>query len=217
MFLKGYKRDDTIDPSFLATIAQIAKQNNIEATKALKELYIALGGQESDIETCTTTVSVLNEISALYDGADDATNNLEAIKNITEIAGDIGNKGKVAPKKDVNFYDYDGTIVSSYTVQEFSELTAMPSNPSHDGLTAQGWNWSLANAKAYVAKYGKLNIGQMYITSDGKTRLYIKLIEGRLSPWLTLYLNENSELDIDWGDGSAHSTFASTTADYKNE
>ena len=115
MSLKSYKRDDTIDPSFLATIAQIAKQNNIEATKALKELYIALGGKESDVSACTTTVSVLNEISALYGGADDATNNSEAIKNITEIAGDIGSKGKAAPKKDVNFYDYDGTIVKSYT------------------------------------------------------------------------------------------------------
>lgn len=64
----------------------------------------------------------------------------------------------------------------------------MPANPTHEGLTAQGWNWSLIDAKNYVNKYGKLNIGQMYITSDGKTRLYITLSEGRTSPILQLYL-----------------------------
>lgn len=125
--------------------------------------------------------------------------------------------GSSATRKDVNFYDYDGTIVNSYTAAEFANLTAMPANPSHEGLTAQGWNWSLSDAKTYVTSYGKLEIGQMYATSDGKTRLYITLTEGRTSPVLQLYLNSNSELDIDWGDGSTHSTFTSTSAGYKNE
>ena len=120
-------------------------------------------------------------------------------------------------RKDVNFYDYDGTIVKSYTAAEFVNISELPTNPSHAGLTAQGWNWSLADAKAYVAKYGKLNIGQMYITDDGKTRIYITLTEGRISPILQLYLYANSELDIDWGDGSTHSTFTSTSAGYVNE
>ena len=142
---------------------------------------------------------------------------------LEEFAADIGTipsggGGTSVSKKDVTFYDYDGTVVNSYTAAEFAELTAMPDNPSHEGLTAQGWNWSLSDAKTYVASYGKLNIGQMYTTSDGKTRLYIELIEGRLQPWLKLYLNANSELDIDWGDGSTHSTFTrGTYADYVSE
>lgn len=141
---------------------------------------------------------------------------------LEEFASDIatipsGGGGGSQPRKDVNFYDYDGTIVNSYTAAEFAELSAMPSNPSHDGLTAQGWNWSLADAKSYVASYGKLDIGQMYITSDGKTRLYITLTEGRTSPVLKLFLNANSELDIDWGDGSTHSTLTSTSKSYKSE
>ena len=45
-----------------------------------------------------------------------------------------------APRKDVNFYDYDGTIVASYTTAEFANISALPANPSHTGLTAQGWN-----------------------------------------------------------------------------
>ena len=60
----------------------------------------------------------------------------------------------VANSKEVNFLDYDGTILYSYTAAEFAALSSMPANPTHDGLTAQGWNWSLANAKAYVASMG---------------------------------------------------------------
>ena len=109
---------------------------------------------------------------------------------------------------DVNFYDYDGTIVASYTAADFANLTALPSNPSHDGLTAQGWNWTLANAKTYVAKYGRLEIGQMYITNDGKTRVYIHLEEGRTSPMLGCC--PNGTVDVDWGDGTTHDTLTGT-------
>ena len=124
--------------------------------------------------------------------------------------------GSSSSHNDVNFYDYDGTIVQSYSADDFANLSELPANPTHEGLTAQGWNWSLANAKTYVASYGKLNIGQMYVTSDGKTRIYISLPEGRTSPILQLYLNDNSFLDIDWGDGT-HSMFSAITADYKSE
>ena len=137
---------------------------------------------------------------------------------LEEFAADIATiPSGGSSSNDVNFYDYDGTIVQSYSASDFANLSELPTNPTHEGLTAQGWNWSLADAKTHVASYGKLNIGQMYITSDGKTKIYISLPEGRTSPILQLYLNDNSELDIDWGDGSTHSTFTSTSADYKSE
>jgi hypothetical protein len=118
--------------------------------------------------------------------------------------------GGGAEKKAVNFIDYDGTIVHSYTAAEFAELTDWPTNPSHDGLTAQGWNWStFAKAKAYVAKYGKLDIGQKYRVTDGKTRIFIELDEYRREP--VLGLGVNGSVDIDWGDGSAHTTLTGTS------
>ena len=129
---------------------------------------------------------------------------------LEDFASDIatipsGGGGGSQSRKDVNFYDYDGTIVNSYTAAEFANLSAMPSNPSHDGLTAQGWNWSLADAKAYVSDYGKLNIGQMYTsnTPNGVTLLHIRLGEGRLKPYLGLTGNSSgTAVSIDWGDGS---------------
>ena len=112
-------------------------------------------------------------------------------------------------EKDVNFYDYDGTCVAAYTAAEFANLSALPDNPSHDGLMAQGWNWTLADAKTYVATYGFLDIGQMYATDDGKTRLYITLSDGRLSPYLGLAINGN--VTVEWGDGTSQTVTGTST------
>lgn len=122
---------------------------------------------------------------------------------IEEVAGtveDIVDKLTPIEEKDVNFYDYDGTRLYSYTASEFANLTEMPSNPSHAGLTAQGWNWTLADAKAYVADAGVLDIGQIYNTDDGATRLYLENVDTRQ---ITLNYSINGTATIDWGDNSA--------------
>ena len=113
--------------------------------------------------------------------------------------------------------DYDGTVVTSYSAADFANLSAMPANPTHIGLTAQGWNWSLADAKTYVAANGKLNIGQMYITSDGKTKLYYVIPKDSLTLRLHLNLDGDTELDIDWGDNSEHTTWTSEDGDEYKE
>lgn len=122
-----------------------------------------------------------------------------------------GGETPEAPLSDVNFYDYDGKRVASYTAADFAALTEMPANPSHQGLTAQGWNWSLSDARAYVAENGILDIGQMYITDDGKTRLYITIAEtGRMEVPLVFSQSAANGVSVDWGDGSAAETRAGT-------
>lgn len=108
------------------------------------------------------------------------------------------------PSKAVNFYDYDGKRVYSFTKAEFLGLDALPGNPAHDGLTAQGWNWQLEEAKAYVQKYGILDIGQNYITDDGKTRLYIEIgYPENLSVTLKFNQSVADGTVIEWGDGTS--------------
>ena len=134
----------------------------------------------------------------------------ELLLKLSESGGGGGGGGSVSvPPKEVNFYDYDGTVVNAYTASEFAALSAMPDNPSHDGLTAQGWNWSLADAKAYVAEYGRLNIGQMYITTSGDTEIDIQLSIGRNKPYLGCC--PDGTVEIDWGDGSAHDILTGTS------
>lgn len=114
-----------------------------------------------------------------------------------------------AVEKDVNFIDdYDGIIVYSYTAAEFANLSEMPANPTHTGMTSQGWNWTLSDAKTYVANYGKLWIGQQYITTSGDTEIDIYLEKGRTSPYLGLAVN--GSVSVDWGDGATPSTVTGT-------
>ena len=113
-----------------------------------------------------------------------------------------------ASPKDVNFYDYDGMLVASYTVEEAQALTALPDAPAHDGLTFQGWNYTMETVKAFNRP---MNVGAMYITDDGKTRLYIRIAaDGRMN--VPLYISQTvaNGVTIDWGDGSATETLAGT-------
>ena len=116
-----------------------------------------------------------------------------------------------APLNDVNFRDYDGTILHSYTKDEFLALSALPNLPTREGLICQEWNWDFADAQEYVAEYGRLEVGATYITDDGKTRLYIRIAEiGRMD--VPLYFSQTvaNGVTIDWGDGSATETLDGT-------
>ena len=107
-------------------------------------------------------------------------------------------------EKDVNFYDYDGTIVNSYTKDEFLALEELPENPTHEGLIAQGWNWTLSDAQTQMTYFDKLDIGQAYITDDNSTRIYITLNEDILKLYVGFAVN--GTVTIDWGDNTTPST-----------
>ena len=134
---------------------------------------------------------------------------LEFPGGFVDAIGAISTGPVSVPPSDVNFIDYDGTILYAYTAAEFAQLTEMPTNPSHEGLTAQGWNWSLTDAKTYVATYGKLWIGQMYTTTSGDTEIDIELHAPRLTPYLGFAVN--GTVEVDWGDGTAKDVVTGTS------
>ena len=166
-------------------------------------------------------MSIASEISRLQSAKADIKTSIEAkgvtVPSATKLDGysalidQISGGGTVVEDNDVNFYDYDGTLVYSYSKTDFLALNEMPTNPTHAGLTAQGWNWTLSDAKTYVTSYGVLNIGQHYITSDEKTRLYVHLYSDDYlyvsSHWQQSVANG---VTIDWGDGSTPETVGGT-------
>ena len=117
-----------------------------------------------------------------------------------------GSSNPTATAKAVNFRDYDGTVLYSYTVDEAAALTELPPLPEHSGLICQGWNWSLDNIKAMGRA---VEVGAMYITDDGKTRIYIHLEDGRTSPMLGCC--PNGTVTVDWGDGTEPDTLTGTS------
>ena len=122
-----------------------------------------------------------------------------------------GGGSATTSKSNVNFYDYDGTLLHSYSKDEFLALSALPDLPTREGLTCQGWNYTLAKAKEYVTSYDILDIGATYITDDGKTRLYIKIAaNGRMTVHLYFSQSAANGVTIDWGDGSTTQTLTGT-------
>ena len=106
---------------------------------------------------------------------------------------------------DVIFVDYDGTIVDAKTKTEINAMTSdsdLPANPSHTGLTAQGWNWTVAQLKAQLTAMPdqKVYVGQMYVTESGDTEIDVEMPEGRLSPIMTIAVN--GTISVDWGDNT---------------
>ena len=119
------------------------------------------------------------------------------------IQGNGGGSVSAVGENDVTFYDYDGTILYSYSKDEFLALTELPPLPSQEGLICQEWNWSLADAKDYVGKYGMQNIGATYITDNGETRIYLNYAESELaSITLNIYQSVKNGVTVDWGDGN---------------
>ena len=113
-----------------------------------------------------------------------------------------------APFNDVNFRDYDGTILYSYSKDEFLALTELPPLPTKKGLICQEWNWTYDEAMEYVAEYGILEVGATYITDDGATRLYMQ-IDDEDYMTIPLYFRQRAShgVGVDWGDGSPIETF----------
>ena len=111
-----------------------------------------------------------------------------------------------APPKesDINFWDYDGTLLYSWTLAELAGKTELPPLPSHDGLICQGWNWTLQDIKDAGRE---LDIGALYITDDGKTRLYVDVDTETWDDFvLNYWQSTRNATTVDWGDGTTPET-----------
>ena len=105
----------------------------------------------------------------------------------------------------IRFFDYDGTLVASYS----SVPASLPSVPIHTGLTNGTWNYTLAQVQTQFNAMGICDVGANYDTASGATEIDIELQEGRLHPYLSLAVN--GTVSVDWGDGSTPSTSTGTS------
>lgn len=107
----------------------------------------------------------------------------------------------IQPKefKDVNFYDYEGTILHSYTWDEFVEKNEMPPLPTHrekEGLVCQEWNYTLEEV---LEQGGRCDVGAIYIPKDGNTHFIINVYKNQFV--FELIYSKSQAITIDWGDG----------------
>lgn len=109
-------------------------------------------------------------------------------------------------EKAVNFYDYDGRRLFSYTAEEAAALTELPTPPARDGLVFQEWNWTIDEVKKAKAA----DIGALYTTDDGATRAEIE-VSAYLDVRLRFTQTKSAGVLIDWGDGKSERSGLSTS------
>lgn len=151
---------------------------------------------------------IKTNIAAAYDEAEAKGATMPATENSANLADTVASipqgSGGALEEKEVNFFDYDGTLLYSYSKAEAASLASLPSLPTHEGLTAQGWTHTFEQIQAFtVSDRPFLEVGATFITDDGSTRLYFEvpdIIGIKLS--LLLTISGNLALDIDWGDSS---------------
>ena len=155
-------------------------------------------------------------LTAIADSIRKKTGKEEKLKFPAEFCSAIesietgGSSGGDTPKaevksKDVNFFDYDGTLIASYTTAEAEALTTLPTPPAHSGLVFQGWNYTLEEVKA---NSDMADIGALYTTDDGATRLEIEVLERR-DIRIRFSQTKASGVLVDWGDGASERSGAS--------
>ena len=116
--------------------------------------------------------------------------------------------GNVFSKKvpsSVLFYDYDGTLLHSYTKVEFLNLSALPALPDRtsENLTCDGWNWTLSEIKNQLnTVVGDVNVGAIYHTTDNKTHITCKPTETFPQASICLTPTVANAVTVDWGDGT---------------
>ena len=209
-----------------------------DATKTLTDANLIAENVKKDVEIFGVTGSyegsggtlITKAVSAngTYNASDDNADGYSSVVvnvpqpsvTYTETPGPNGstivniNTTGISNGADVNFIDYDGTLVASRTKAEIDAMTSdsdLPANPTHTGLTAQGWNWTVAQLKAQLTAMPDqpIWVGQMYITESGATDIDVVMPEGRLSPIMTIAVN--GEVSIDWGDGTTPDTVTGTS------
>lgn len=121
-------------------------------------------------------------------------------------------------EKDVNFYDYDGTCLYSYTKDEFLALSEMPVLPDHsdEKLISEEWNFTLLEAKEHTSIAGFCYIGLCVRPDDCDIRIKVNITYVDSTNPFSLYLGvSNGTGTIDWGDGTT-TTITSTYDDYEH-
>lgn len=138
--------------------------------------------------------------------------NLEFPNGFISAINAIGVDRPEAEENDVILIDFDGRILYSYTAAQFAQLEALPTLPviKYSFLQQDGWNWTLSDAKAYVAKYKELVIGAQYTTPDGKSKVVIEVprdCQWSISVGIpNIGTSSGNSITVDWGDGSTVTT-----------
>lgn len=98
-------------------------------------------------------------------------------------------------RNDVNFFDYDGALLYSYSWEEARNLTELPAAPSHDGMTFKEWNYTLEDIKEQGTDTikGKADVGTVFVDGSGTQ------VESPNDVWIFIRGTETIEKNNEYG------------------
>ena len=128
----------------------------------------------------------------------------EVAEAVRSIEGETIIRDAYSEYDDVCFWDYDGTLVYSCTLEEAQTMTKLPKIPDHSGdkvpLVSQGWNYTLEEVNALNRK---ADIGAIYNPADGKTHFTLRMNANTgLTCTTKFYMYNGGTMHVDWGDGT---------------
>lgn len=156
------------------------------------------------LEDKTTTITENNTYSISASEGNCGIGKHTIIVSVPTSGGGESVVVKEPEPKDVNFYDYDGTLLHSYTKAEAQALTALPAVPSAPkdlGLDSTvEWNCTLDD----IRTMGVCEVGSIYSKSSGLALVFDVPYDGFVL-WLAVRCSTGNAT-VDWGDGSVIST-----------
>lgn len=150
--------------------------NNVEA---LKQLYVALGGSETDVANAVTSVEVLNAIAAKYDGVDNATLNPEGILNVAAIVDKIGGDSTELRHIVINTFEQDGTDDPIETGVQATRVGKYDTNGVYQmGALSFSGEYEDYGINAYYPTIDNKNIIKFDVTIDPNQSFSVEAPEG---------------------------------------
>lgn len=95
---------------------------------------------------------------------------LSSVRVNVNVSGGGSGSGELK-RDDVNFFDYDGTLLYSYTWDEAKKLTELPAAPEHEGLLTYGWNYTIEDFRELASTGFKAKVDVAVECYDGDGNL----------------------------------------------
>lgn len=178
----------------------------------------------------TSLTKLQSDISDAYSAINTKGGTIPANKNTdnlpTAIASIPSGGGTVEPvvEKFVNFYDYDGTLLYSYTKEEAKALTSLPNLPSHEGLETDEWTYTLNEIKGKITNlfeadnidFGTIAVGALYkLTSSyaATVKIHVDLTGSSRGDCKLQFVlaSAGDSAVINWGDNTSDTVTVGST------
>lgn len=128
----------------------------------------------------------------------------EGVDGFDRVTVEVEGSGGYSPYDDVCFYDYDGSLLYSCTLEEAHDMTSLPEIPDHSTdavpLISQGWNYTLEEINALNRK---ADVGAIYNPTDGRTHFTLQMDDKTgLTCTTKVRMGGAGTMYFDWGDGT---------------